>query len=176
MQNLQNSLLELSFAIMDLVMVLGGIILPWLPLVAWLGFWLFAVNWTKLRVQLTQGGGWIGLLLIAIVWILVWGVVSPPVSGSYDLFGLRIGNFVGKTVYVTSLYCLMLLAGAAQLSGAFANCCQFAEPASDDHGHGGHDNRGHGGHEAGGHGHDSHGGDHGHDSHGHAALAHGEHH
>lgn len=171
MQNLQNSLLELSFAIMDLVVVLGGILLPWLPLIAWLCFWLFAVNWTKLRVQLVQGGGWVGLLLIAFVWILIWGVVAPPASGSYDLFGLHIGNFVGKTVYVTGLYCLMLLAGAAQLSGAFANCCHFAEPEPQghgDHGHGdhGHGDHGHGGHDASGHAHEGHG----HDSH--AAVAH----
>ncbi|MDB5386198.1 MAG: hypothetical protein JWM11_1844 [Planctomycetaceae bacterium] len=166
MQNLLNSLLELSFAIMDLVVVLGAILLPWLPLIVWLCFWLFAVNWTKLRIQLTQGGGWVGLLLIAVVWIIVWGVVAPPASGSYDLFGLHIGNFVGKTVYVTSLYCLMLLAGAAQLSGAFAGCCQFAEPVIEEHGHGNH---GHGGHAESGHGND-------HDSHGHAAVAHVEHH
>lgn len=166
MQNLQNALFELSFAIMDLVVVLGGIILPWLPLIAWLGFWLFAVNWTKLRIQLTQGGGWIGLLLIAVVWIIIWGAVAPPPSGSYALFGLHISNFVGKTVFVTGLYCLMLLAGAAQLSGAFANCCHFAEPEPENDAHG-HDD----------HGHDSHGHDsHGHDSHGHAAVAHAEHH
>jgi hypothetical protein len=164
MENLQNSLIELSFAIVDLVVVLGAILLPWLPLVVWLCFWLYAVNWTKLRVQLTQGGGWLGLLLIAIVWILVWGVVAPPASGSYDLFGLRIGNFVGKTVYVTSLYCLMLLAGAAQLSGAFGTSGPFCEPEPEDaHGHGGH------GHDS--HGHDVHGGDHGH-----AAVAQVEHH
>jgi hypothetical protein len=169
MQNLQNSLLELAFALMDLVVVLGGILLPWLPLVAWLGFWLFAVNWTKLRVQLVQGGGWIGLLLIAVVWIIVWGVVSPPASGSYDLFGLHIGNFVGKTVYVTSLYCLLLLAGAAQLSGACSGWAHFSEAESDDHDH---DDHGHGIHVADSHEHDSHG----HDAHGHAAVAHAGHH
>lgn len=154
MQNLQNSLIELFFALTDLVVALGGILLPWIPLMAWLAFWLFAVNWTKLRVQLTEGGGWIGVVLIALVWILVWGVVAPPVSGSYNLFGLHLSNFVGKTVSVTGLVCLMLLAGAAQLSGAFANCCNFAEPELEpDHGH---DSHGHDSHDHATHGQDLH--------------------
>ena len=149
------SLFELFFALVDLVGSVGYLVLPWTPLVAWLAFWLLAVNWTKLRVQITQQGGWIALLLIAFVWILVWGVVAPPASGTYHLFGLNISNFVGKTVYVTSLYCLMFLAGAAQLSGAFANCCQFAEdvPEDDHHGHDGHGHDDHGVHA---HAHDDH--------------------
>ena len=155
------SLFELFFAVVDLVGSVGYVVLPWTPLVAWLVFWLLAVNWTKLRVQITQEGGWIALLLIAIVWIMVWGVVAPPASGSYHLFGLTISNFVGKTVYVTGLYCLMLLAGAAQLSGCCATCCKFAEDAPEADDHHGHDS----------HGHDDHGGhavavvDHGHGGH-----------
>lgn len=149
------SLIELFLALVVLVGSVGYMVLPWLPLVAWLVFWMFAVNWTKLRTQITQQGGWISLLLIAFVWIIVWGVVAPPVSGSYHLFGLNISNFVGKTVYVTSLYSLMFLAGAAQLSGCCAGCCRFAEdvPEVDDHGH---DTRGHDSHGHDAHGHDAH--------------------
>ena len=59
------SLFELFMAVVDLVGSVGYLVLPWLPLVAWLVFWMFAVNWTKLRIQITQQGGWISLLLIA---------------------------------------------------------------------------------------------------------------
>ncbi len=147
MQSVYQSLVELTFALVDLIGSVGYLILPWTALVAWLVFWLFAVNWTKFRAQITQEGGWIALLLIGFVWIIVWGVVAPPASGSYHLFGLNISNFTGKTVYVTSLYCLMFLAGAAQLSGSFGSCCQFADaaPEADEHGHDahGHDSHGH---------------------------------
>lgn len=145
MQNLLESILALFLAVVALVGSIGYLILPWLPLVAWLVFWMFAVNWTKLRTQLAQEGGWISLLLIAFVWIIVWGVVAPPASGSYHLFGLNISNFVGKTVYVTSLYCLMFLAGAAQLSGLCSQCCQFEEEVPEEDAHG-HDSHGHDSH------------------------------
>lgn len=157
MHSVYQSLVELTFALVDLIGSVGSLVLPWMALVAWLVFWLFAVNWTRFRTQITQEGGWIALLLIGFVWIIVWSVVAPPASGSYHLFGLNISNFTGKTVYVTSLFCLMFLAGAAQLSGGIGNWGQFAEPVAeaDDHGHGhGHDTHGH---EATGHGHDDHG-------------------
>ena len=48
------------------------------------------------------------------------------------------------------LQTLMFLAGAAQLSGCCASCCQFAEPVPEEEHHGhddhGHDVHGHGGH------------------------------
>lgn len=147
MQNVLQSLLDLLIAIVVLVGSVGYLILPWAALIAWLVFWLFAVNWTKFRAQIIHEGGWIALLLIAFVWTIVWAVVAPPLSGSYHLFGLTISNFVGKFVYVSSLYCLMFLAGAAQLSGA---CGQFVEEPVEveDHGHDshGHDSHGHDAH------------------------------
>lgn len=155
MQNVLQSLLELLVAVAGLIGSVGLLILPWSALVAWLAFWLFAVNWTKFRAQIVHEGGWIALILIAFVWTIVWGVVAPPASGSYHLFGLTISNFTGKFVYVSGLYCLMFLAGAAQLSGACGNI-QFAEEPveADDHGHG-HDSHGHDSH-----GHEAHGGHH----------------
>lgn len=149
MQSVFQSLVELSFALVDLIGSLGALILPWTALIAWLVFWLCAVNWTKFRNQIVNEGGWIALLLIGFVWIIVWGVVAPPASGSYHLFGLTISNFTGKTVYVSSLFCLMFLAGAAQLSGCCGSCCQLAEvPEVEDHGHDshGHDSHGHDAH------------------------------
>lgn len=156
MQNVYQSLVELTFALVDLIGSVGYLILPWTALVAWIVFWMFAVNWTKFRTQITQEGGWIALLLIGFVWIIVWGVVAPPASGSYHLFGLNISNFTGKTVYVTSLFCLMFLAGAAQLSGAGGSWVKFEDPIAEDDHHG-HDSHGHDAHGHDAHGHDSHG-------------------
>ena len=159
MQALWDSLVQLVGALVNVVVSAGGLILPWTALIAWIGFWLFAVNWVKLRSVLLSGG-WTGLALIGFVWILVWGVVAPPADGTHFLLGLSVSNFVGKTVYVTTLICIMLLCGAVQLSGLVDGCVDFSrfEVAFEEHGHGDH-------------GHDSHGHDnHGHDSHGHAPV------
>jgi len=72
--------------------------------------------------------------------VIVWGSIAPPASGSYDLYGLTISNYVGKTVFVTGLICLMLLAGAAQLSGFCSAWCDFSdETVEDEHHQHGHD-------------------------------------
>jgi hypothetical protein len=128
-------------ALGGLIIALGRVLLPFLPLVAWIAFWTLAVNWTRLRVVLLQGG-WIGLLLIGVVAVLVWGTVAPPLTGTHHLLGLTLGNFVGKTVFVTTLICIMFLCGSVQLSGACGRLCQFDEPSAD------------AGHHGGGHGHD----------------------
>ncbi|MFO0918596.1 MAG: hypothetical protein U0872_09810 [Planctomycetaceae bacterium] len=74
---------------------------------------------------------------------LIWGVIAPPATGSHYLLGLTLSNFVGKTVYVTALFTIMLLCGSVQLSGACGDWATFPEPAAeDDHGHG-HDSHGH---------------------------------
>ena len=76
----------------------SGLLLPWFPLAVWIGFWLCAVNWNKLRDVLVSKGGLLGVLLIGAIWVLIWGVVAPPESGSHYLFGLMLSNFVGKLV------------------------------------------------------------------------------
>lgn len=157
MNQLLTSLQSLLVAGWDVVLALFAVLLPWAPLLAWVAFWLLAVNWVKLREVMLQGG-WIGVVLMGLVMVLVWGVVAPPISGSHHLFGLNVSNFVGKTVYVTSLLTIMFLCGSVQLSGACGSLARFPEDAAeddhhshghDDHGHAGH---GHSGHEVAGHG------------------------
>lgn len=152
MDPLLTALLELLTAARDVLFALAQLIYPWLPLAAWLCFWLFAPDWVKLRDVLVHKGGWIGLVLIGVVWVLVWGAVAPPSGGVDDLYGLKLSNFIGKTVYVTALLCIMLLAGSVQLSGALAGCCDtLRDPVAllgippapvqvhaHDDGHGGH--------------------------------------
>src|SRR5262249_34146003 len=154
MHALLDAISQLGHSLWDLVAAIVTIAVPWTPLAAWIVYWLFAVNWVKLRETLAKGG-WVALVLIGAVMVLVWGSIAPG-SSSFDFFGLRVSNFVEKTVYVSGLFVLMFLAGALQLSGFCAGCCPFNEPIliaeSDGHesGHG-HDS---------GHGHPS-SGDHG---------------
>lgn len=147
-----SSLLQLVTALWQLVVALFFVITPWTPLIAYLAFWLFAVDWNKLRLVLVKGG-WIGLLLIVFVTTLVWGLIAPPAGGYHNLLGLQLSNFAGKFAYVAALTVMMLLCGSVQLSGLCGRWAYFPEIAPlDDHGHG-HDH-------------------HGHDDHAHAAHAH----
>jgi hypothetical protein len=129
-------------AVWQLVISILLLILPWTPLIAWLAFWLFAVNWVKLRAVMVQGG-WIGVVAIGFLMILIWGVIDPPASGAHYLLGLTLSNFVGKTVYVTALLTIMFLCGSVQLSGACGDWATFPEPVADDHHGHGHDSHGH---------------------------------
>jgi hypothetical protein len=126
MHELLQSLQDFLLAGGRVIVELGTLLLPWTPLAAWIVFWLFAVNWQKLRPVLLEGG-WIGLLLIGLVMVLVWGVVAPPESGAHYILGLTLSNFVGKTVYVTALFSILLICGSLQLAGCCANCFGFEE-------------------------------------------------
>jgi len=135
MQQLIESLLLFLWSGLNVVVTLGELFIPWIPLVVWICFWMFAVNWVKLREVLLQGAG-IGVFLIGLMMIMVWGVVAPPVDGYHEILGLELSNFVGKAVYVTALFCIMFLSGAVQLSGSCGNCCQFDEDEpAEEHAH-----------------------------------------
>jgi hypothetical protein len=155
MIQLVESLQTLLIAGWDVIVRLLAVVLPWTPLLAWVAFWLLAVNWVKLRQVIIQGG-WVGVALIGFMMIVVWGMVAPPAEGTHHLFGLNVTNFVGKTVYVTALLSIMFLCGSVQLSGACGSLASFPPDAPDD------------GHDHADHGHDSHG----HDVHVHHAEAH----
>ena len=136
MENLLNSLLELIIAVWNVLESLFHLILPWAPLVAWVAFWLLAVNWVKYRAVLLKGG-WTGLAFIGLIMIMIWGLISPPVDGAHHVFGLSLSNFVGKTVYVTALFSIMFLCGSVQLSGACGSliCFKHEDEEPADHGH-----------------------------------------
>ena len=130
-----DSIIQLLSAIYGLVIATGSLILPWAPLIAWIAFWLLAVDWEKLRPQMVKGG-FLGVLLLGFVMILVWGSVAPPPEGAHNILGLRLSNFVGKTVYVTLLLSIMFLCGSAQLSGAVDRFICFPEDEPEpQHGH-----------------------------------------
>lgn len=162
--NLVISLVDVFQALLNLVVSVVLVLIPWLPLLGWLAFFSLAVNWAK-AYPILRRGGILGVLLLMVVAVLVWGSVAPPEGGKHYLLGMAVSNFTGKFIYVTMLTCMALMCGSAQLSGAFGSLADFPEaPAEDDHGHG---------HDA--HGHDAHGhGDHGH-GHGHAADDHSDH-
>jgi hypothetical protein len=149
MEQLIVSLQNLLVAGWDVVISLLVVVVPWAPLIAWVAFWLLAVNWEKLYLVLAKGAV-VGVLLIGVMTVIVWGLIAPPLDGVHHLFGLNPSNFVGKTIYVTMLFTIMALCGAVQLSGACGSFVCFCDDDDDHHGHGAHDEHGHSGHAPGG--------------------------
>ena len=146
MVELFDSLIALVVALFHVVRALVVFVLPYLPLIAWVGFWTLAVNWVKLYEVLFRKGGIVGLLLICLMWVLIWGLIAPPIDGTHAMFGLKVGNFVAKFVYVASLVSIMFLGASVQMSGLLNCCCHFEEPAADNGNHDqehGHDDHGH---------------------------------
>lgn len=127
----------------EVLITLLALLVPWAPLVAWVAFWLLAVNWEKLYPVLAKGGIF-GVFLIGLTSVLVWGLIAPPPDGTHHLLGLRPTNFGGKAIYVTMLFTIVGLCGTVQLSGACGSFCSFPEESSDEN-------------ESDGHGHDDHG-------------------
>lgn len=132
MEALGNSLLKFLTAGWDVIDELYRLLTDQIPLpvglalLAWIVFWTFGVNWIKLRQTLLQGGC-VALILIGLVTVLIWGTVDPPKGGVHSLLGLEVSNYVGKTMYVTAMYCIMFLCGSVQLSGCCGGCCSFEE-------------------------------------------------
>ena len=127
MNALFESLFQLLTAVWEVLISLGALLLPWLPLGAWIVFWMFGVNWSKLYPLLYQRwSGGIAVVLIGLVMILVWGSVAPTATDPHHVFGLE-SIYVVKAVYVAALFCIALLCGSVQLTGCCARCCGFEE-------------------------------------------------
>lgn len=124
---LVENFVQLAAALWGLLLSLGEIALPWLPLLAWVAVWTFAVNWVRLRRIVVFEGGWIGIVLLGFVAVIVWGTVAPPQEGYHNLLGMTVGNYVGKTIYVTALIVIAFLCGSVQLSGAAGVVERFEE-------------------------------------------------
>lgn len=138
---LLQAILNLLTAVLEVVVTAGSLVAPWLPLIAWAVFWALAVNWEKLSAVI-RSGAFVGIAMIALVAVLIWGCVDQPIGGQHHLLGLAVSNFVGKLVYVVGLVIIMFAAGSAQLSGMFDGlvCFETDDESADDHGHdaGGH--------------------------------------
>lgn len=126
MIELLQSLTNVFWSLLDVVIALVNVILPWLPLLAWIAFWSLAVNWVR-TWDVLRNGGFIGVLLLMFVSVLVWGAVAPPPEGSHFLFGLSVSNYAGKFIYVTMLTCIALLCGSVQMSGTFGSLIDFSD-------------------------------------------------
>jgi hypothetical protein len=80
----------LWWALISLAGLLLGLALRWLFVVAWLAWWLCAVNWEKVWEVLARGG-WLVVLLLGVLAALAWSQLDP---GPCSFLGiLTIGSF-----------------------------------------------------------------------------------
>lgn len=86
MQQLGNTLWQLILVLGQLVVELGGLILVWSLLIAWLAWWLWAVNWRKVWPQLAAGG-WAPVVLLVVMGALVWSSIAASPNFWWQLGG-----------------------------------------------------------------------------------------
>ena len=134
--DLLQSLVNVFWSLLDVVIALVKVVVPWLPLLAWIAFWSLAVNWVR-TFDILRRGGFIGVLLMMFMAVIVWGAVAPPIEGTHSLFGLTVSNYAGKFIYVTMLTCIALLCGSVQMSGTFGSLIDFSseDKLADAHAH-----------------------------------------
>ncbi|MCH2210488.1 MAG: hypothetical protein MK110_04250 [Fuerstiella sp.] len=131
---LMQNLVVLFWSLLSVAISLFEVILPWLPLMAWIAFWTLAVNWVT-AFDAIRRGGWIGVLLLMFAAVLVWGAVAPPVAGHHVIFSLNVDNYPGKFFYVTALTCIAFLCGSAQMNGLAQSLVRFDNPPEESASH-----------------------------------------
>src|SRR4051812_10117486 len=78
-----------------------------LPLVLWVAFWLFAVNWRKAWPEL-RAGAWVPVVLLGLIVTIVWSQLAPHRP---TMFGVELPNFWWQLV------CVAVLIGTALFFG-----------------------------------------------------------
>ena len=106
-----DTLLQFLWLAFRLVMAVLRFAVPWLPVLAWVAWWLWGVNWRRLWPTLRQGA-WAPILLLAFLVALVWTFVSP---GPYTLLGLTLPGFWWQAAAVVLLLVLAACCGWVQV-------------------------------------------------------------
>ena len=98
----------------SLLLTLAMLLLPVLPLLAWIAFWYLAVDWRKLKPAL-QSGGWLPLLVVTVGLVAIVAAIDtdPQPRTVGPLTVTPIASTVG---WALILLATMFYAGSAQLS------------------------------------------------------------
>ena len=121
LQSIIEALGQILFGVQQIVVAVVSVVFtaPVLPVLCWSAFWLFAVDWTRLR-QIMLKGGWLAVLLIGFVMVVVWQQIVPEAQSVVEL---EVSGYIEKLVYVAALLSLMFVCGAVQLTGCCSRCC-----------------------------------------------------
>ena len=98
----------------SLLLTLGMLLLPVLPLLAWIAFWYLAVDWRKLKPALLSGG-WLPLVVVTVGLVAIAAAVDtepqPRTVGP-----LTVSPLASTIGWAAILLATMFYAGSAQLS------------------------------------------------------------
>jgi len=86
------------------------LVLTVLLLIAWVAWWLWAVNWVRAWDWLGRGA-WVAVVLLVLLAALVWSLVAP---GQLDLGFTEVPNFWWQLVGAALLAGLALFCGWVQ--------------------------------------------------------------
>jgi hypothetical protein len=88
-----------------LLVLLLGLVFRWALVIAWVAWWLFAVDWKKAWPVLARGG-WAPAVLLVIVTALAWSRLDATPTEQ--------GDFWWRLAYVSGLAALALVCGWLQ--------------------------------------------------------------
>jgi hypothetical protein len=131
---LWQTLVQLGEVLLKLAGELIQVGLAWSLVIAWVAWWLWAVNWRRAGPVLAQGA-WAPLVLLMLTAALAWSQMSPS---DYHLWFLTVPNFWWQLGAVTLLVGLTLFAGWLQGVMAWEPAEVSLEPPAPA-GHHGHD-------------------------------------
>jgi hypothetical protein len=109
-QILQTSI-QLIVALWELLLAIGALAGRHLLLIAWVAWWLGAVNWKRAWAVLAYGG-WAPVVLLTLITAAVWAALAPSTANVLDLF--PVGNFWWQLGAVTGVVLLALFCGWLQ--------------------------------------------------------------
>jgi hypothetical protein len=127
---------QLVLNLRDLIVELLVLVLRWSPLIAWIAWWLGAVNWRKAWRALADGA-WAPLLLLIVMASLVWSRLDP--GDCFCLVLFTVPNFWWQLGGVALLAAIAFLCG--WLQGVFGWTpaeIDLEPPAAAVHAHGHH--------------------------------------
>jgi hypothetical protein len=105
------TLVQLVTTLLDLVVEVGALAMRHALLIAWVAWWLWAVNWNKAWGALARGG-WVVLVLLTVLGAMAWAAIAPS---NYDVLGLfQITNFWWQLIAVSLVVLLALFCGWVQ--------------------------------------------------------------
>ncbi len=132
MAELWNTLKELALVLGSLLYQVYQLAAPWLLAIAWVAWWLWAVDWRKMGPALRRGA-WAPLTLLGLIAALAWAMVAPR---SLNLLGWNVPNFWWQVGAVGLILSSALFCGWLQLRLRWSPPEIVLEPPAE-HGRGG---------------------------------------
>jgi hypothetical protein len=141
MTELVNALQQVGVDLINVLSILARLAAPWWPVLVWIAFWLWVVDWRKLWPRLAEGA-WAPLTLLGIMVALMWSSLLPA---PYVVGDLILASFWWQLLAVALLICSALFFGWLQgvlawhpLEIAIEAPSSGGNGHDHDHGHNGH--------------------------------------